>query len=175
MMRIGLVSDTHGFLDPLVLDYFDDCDEIWHAGDFGHVAVADQLAGLRPLRGVYGNIDDGAIRGRFPQWLDWNAEGLRISMVHIGGAPERYARGVARRLRNQPADILVCGHSHIIRAVRDPRLGDMLYINPGAAGREGPHIMRTAMILELADGAVTRLQVLELGPRVGVTGSGSNG
>ncbi len=164
-MRIGIISDTHGYLDPLVLDYFADCDEIWHAGDFGSLEVADQLQACRPLRGVWGNIDDPAIRARFSETLRFTVEGLDVLMLHIAGQPPRYARGMRRRLQSPTPDLLVCGHTHVIRAVRDPAHGDLLYLNPGAAGNEGQHVMRTVILMELSSGEVSRLQVLELGPR----------
>lgn len=164
MLRIGLLSDTHGFLDPLVFEYFKECDEIWHAGDFG-IGVADALGDFKPLRGVYGNIDDAAIRGKFPRDERFHCEGLDVWITHIGGYPGRYDRQVSKRIRADPPDLFVCGHSHILRVMRDPKLGNLLHFNPGAAGRHGFHIMRTMLRFEIRDGSVEKLQAVELGPR----------
>lgn len=161
-MKIGLISDTHGYLDPRVLEYFKDCDEIWHAGDIGP-GVAEELERNKPLRAVYGNIDDSKTRLRFPE--DWRTEieGLRVWMTHIGGAPPRYNPRVLKVLQSTPVDLFICGHSHIVRAVRDKVLGGMLFLNPGAAGRQGFHQIRTIMRMEISNGKVTNLEVVELG------------
>lgn len=164
MRRIGLLSDTHGFLDPAVYDYFDACDEIWHAGDFGP-DVATELAEFKPLRGVHGNIDDAAIRHTHPLHQEFDCEGLRVWMTHIGGYPGKYDRRVSKRIRAQPPDLFICGHSHILRVMRDKKLGNMLHFNPGAAGRHGFHVTRTMLRFEVEAGKVQGLQAIELGPR----------
>ena len=165
MKRIGLLSDTHGYLDPLIFDYFAECDEVWHAGDFGPGDVSQQLAAFRPLRGVYGNIDDQTIRGLHPQDLRFDCEGLAVWMTHIGGYPGHYDRRIARSIRANPPGLFICGHSHILRVMRDPRLGNMLHFNPGAAGRQGFHEMRTVLRFTIDQGQAGKLQVVELGPR----------
>ncbi len=170
MQRIGLISDTHGFLDPAVFEYFSECDQIWHAGDFGPVEVSEQLSEFKPLRGVYGNIDDGAIRALHPEHDRFECEGVDVWMTHIGGYPGKYDRRVASKIRQQPPDLFICGHSHILRVMRDKRLGNMLHFNPGAAGRHGFHAMRTLLRFEVADGKVGRLQAIELGPRSQIRG-----
>jgi putative phosphoesterase len=164
MQRIGLISDTHGFLDPLVYDYFSECDEIWHAGDLGP-GIAEPLADFKPLRGVYGNIDDAAIRTQFPQDDRFACEGVDVWITHIGGYPGRYDRAVSKRIKADPPDLFICGHSHILRVMRDPKLNNMLHFNPGAAGRHGFHIMRTMLRFEVSSGKVSKLQAVELGPR----------
>lgn len=164
MQRIGLLSDTHGYLDPLVFEYFAECDQIWHAGDFGP-EIAETLAEFKPLRGVYGNIDDGAVRGRFPKDERFECEGVDVWITHIGGYPGHYDRAVRKRIQADPPGLFICGHSHILRVMRDPALQNMVHLNPGAAGRHGFHIMRTLLRFEVNEGKVRKLQLVELGPR----------
>lgn len=164
MLRIGLLADTHGFLDPLVFDYFAKCDEIWHAGDFGP-DVAEPLSEFKPLRGVYGNIDDTSIRSHFPKDERFSCEGVDVWMTHIGGYPGKYDRTVVKRMRTNPPGLFICGHSHILRVMRDAKLNNMLHFNPGAAGRHGFHVMRTMLRFEMDGGKVGKLQAVELGPR----------
>jgi uncharacterized protein len=163
-MRIGLLSDTHGFLDPQVSSAFGDCDEIWHAGDLGSVDVLDHLTRLKPLRAVYGNIDDGQLRADLPEDLEWECEGVRIYMTHIGGYPGRYDRRAKKELIRRQPDLFVCGHSHILRVTRDSALG-LLYMNPGASGHQGWHAMRTLLRFTLRTGKISEVEAIELGPR----------
>ena len=167
-MRIGLLSDTHGWLDPRLQNHFADCDEIWHAGDIGDAAVADELERWKPLRAVYGNIDGGPLRARFPEHQRFSVAGVRVWITHIGGKPPRYDRGVVQELRRDPPQLFICGHSHILSVQHDPTLG-LLYMNPGAAGRHGWHKVRTALRFTLANGRPGDLEVIELGLR-GATG-----
>ena len=169
-MKIGLISDTHGFLDPKVFDHFRNCDEIWHGGDFGDMEVARALEDFKPLRGVYGNIDDKDLQSRFPEDLWFKCDGLTIWMTHIGGAPPRYNPRIRKLLTTQVPDIFICGHSHILRVARDPAYGGMLYINPGAAGNQGFHYMKTLVRFELEEKEVKNLEVIELGRRGLITG-----
>ena len=169
-MKIGLISDTHGFLDPKVFDHFRNCDEIWHGGDFGDMEVAKALEDFKPLRGVYGNIDDKDLQSRFPEDLWFKCDGLTIWMTHIGGAPPRYNPRIRKLLTTQVPDIFICGHSHILRVARDPAYGGMLYINPGAAGNQGFHYMKTLVRFELEEKEVKNLEVIELGRRGLITG-----
>lgn len=164
-MRIGLLSDTHGYLDPRVFDHFKQVDEIWHAGDIGDKQVTDSLAAFKPLRAVFGNIDDQPLRLQFAEDLFFELEGFRIWMTHIGGAPPNYNPRVKRILLQQPCDIFICGHSHILRVKRDDRQGGMLYVNPGAAGNHGFHQMKTLLRFELADRQIRNMEVVELGKR----------
>jgi uncharacterized protein len=168
MMRIGLLSDTHGFLDESILAHFEACDEIWHAGDIGSVEVAERLAAFKPLRAVYGNIDAPALRRRFPENLRFNAGGLDVFMTHIGGYPGRYTKRVRDILTARPPNLYICGHSHILKVMQDKNLG-LLHINPGACGREGFHFMRTAIRFEIQEGRIQQLQVIELGKRGALT------
>ena len=169
-MKIGLISDTHGFLDPKVFDHFRNCDEIWHGGDFGDMEVARALEDFKPLRGVYGNIDDKDLQSQFPEDLWFKCDGLTIWMTHIGGAPPRYNPRIRKLLTTQVPDIFICGHSHILRVARDPAYGGMLYINPGAAGNQGFHYMKTLVRFELEEKEVKNLEVIELGRRGLITG-----
>ena len=164
MTRIGLLSDTHGFLDEAVFDYFAGCEEVWHAGDIGAAAVADRLAAFRPLRAVYGNIDDAALRRRFPEDLRFTLEGVDVLITHIGGYPGRYNARIRRLLAADPPDLFICGHSHVLKVMPDRR-HHLLHINPGACGHRGFHKMRTLVRFSLAGGKISDLQVIELGKR----------
>lgn len=166
MTRIGLISDTHGWLDPRVKEHFQDCDEIWHAGDLGDGPVADELEQWKPLRAVWGNIDGTALRQRFPEHQRFTLEGVRVWMTHIGGRPPRYDRAVVQQLRADPPDLFICGHSHLCSVQFDPAL-NCLYMNPGAAGRQGWHHVRTILRFTLEAGKPKDLEVIELGKRAG--------
>lgn len=163
-MRIGLLSDTHGWLDPRLQEHFAECDEIWHAGDIGSLVVAEELARWKPLRAVWGNIDGKEIRSTFPEHVRTSIGGVRVWMTHIGGRPPRYDRSVIAELRKDPPDLFICGHSHICLVQFDPAL-KCLYMNPGATGRHGWHKTRTALRFTLAEGRPRDLEVIELGPR----------
>jgi len=165
MQRIGLISDTHGYLDPRVFKFFADCDQIWHAGDFGTLEVSQQLAEFKTLRGVYGNVDDEQLRQTFALHDRFACEGVDVWMTHIGGYPGHYDRRVSQSIRATPPGLFICGHSHILRVMRDRKLDNMLHFNPGAAGRYGFQVMRTMLRFEIASGKVRKLQVVELGPR----------
>ena len=164
MLRIGLLSDTHHFLDSAIFRHFESCDEIWHAGDFGTDALARQLADFRPLRGVYGNIDGQDIRGVYPERLRWQSEGVRVLMTHIGGYPPRYNPAVLAELRAATPQLFICGHSHILRIMYDEKL-KCLHMNPGAAGRQGWHTVRTVIRFVIDGMEMQDYQVIELGKR----------
>lgn len=163
-MRIGLLSDTHGWLDPRLQEHFAQCDEIWHAGDIGSLAVTDELARWKPLRAVFGNIDDRITRSAHPEHQHFTAGGVRVWMTHIGGKPPRYTPEVIGELRSNPPDLFICGHSHICSVQFDPTL-DCLFMNPGAAGRHGWHQLRTALRFTVDGGRTKALEVIELGKR----------
>ncbi|WP_045687712.1 metallophosphoesterase family protein [Hymenobacter sp. AT01-02] len=166
MKKIGLLSDTHSYLDDRILHHLRECDEIWHAGDFGTAAVAEELAVLAPLRGVYGNIDGRDVRLTQPLIQNFELEGLRVLMTHIGGYPGRYSPEANLLVRQERPGLFISGHSHILKVMPDPRLG-LLHLNPGAAGRHGFHKVRTMLRFEVENGKVQQLQAIELGPRVG--------
>jgi len=163
-MRIGLLSDTHGFLDEALFTYFAECDEVWHAGDFGPVEVLDRLKSFKPLRGVYGNIDGAEIRAALPEELDWLCEDVRVYMRHIGGYPGNYDVRAKLKIAERKPDLFICGHSHITRIMRDPKL-NLLHMNPGAAGYIGWHKKRTALRLTVDGNRVRDVELIELEPR----------
>lgn len=168
-MKIGLLSDTHGHLDTRVFTYFNTCDEIWHAGDFGDLAVIDALCSFKPVRGVFGNIDDKVIQSRYPEDLRFTCEALEVWMTHIGGSPPNYNPRVKKILKERPPDLFICGHSHILRIKRDPVFGNMLYLNPGAAGNQGFHQIKTLVRFEILGKKIDNLEVIELGKRGAIT------
>lgn len=161
MVRIGLISDTHGFLGDRVFEHFKDCDEIWHAGDFGTIEVADRLAAFKPLRGVYGNIDGKELRQTFPENLRFTIEGMDVWITHIGGYPDKYSPAVRKVIYDNPPGLFICGHSHILKVIFDKKI-NCLHLNPGAAGKQGWHKMRTLMRFAIDEGKVKDLEVIEL-------------
>lgn len=163
-MHIGLLSDTHGFLDPEFQSLFKDCDEIWHAGDIGTQDVWDELNHLKPVRGIYGNIDDAAMRSQVPEVMNIELEGLRVLMIHIAGPPGKYNSKVKQLIREFTPGLLICGHSHLLKVQFYKEWGH-LYINPGAAGHHGFHVIRTAMRFKIRHGQIIQAEVIELGKR----------
>ncbi len=164
MTSIGLISDTHGFLDPAVFEHFKSCDEIWHAGDVGTVVIANDLKALKPLRGVFGNIDGHDVRSVYPQKLVWQCEGITVYMTHIGGYPKRYAPGIKQELVNNKAGLFICGHSHILKIIYDQEI-NCLHMNPGAAGKQGWHKVRTLIRFAIDGKEIKNCEVIELGMR----------
>lgn len=164
MKRIGLLSDTHDFLDPKIFYHFEDCDEIWHAGDFGSKSISETLNSFKPLRGVYGNIDGLDIRSIHPLELTFIIEKVTIKMLHIGGYPGHYPKQLKKSLQQNPVDLFICGHSHILKIMKDKEL-NLIAVNPGAAGKHGFHHIRTIMKLDLAEGRIENMKVIELGKR----------
>lgn len=162
MTRIGLLSDTHGYLDENIFRHFEDVDEIWHAGDFGSLALADALSSFKPLRGVYGNIDDRDIRDRFGETAYFTCEGVAVFMTHIGGYPGKYSPMVKKAYRDHPFSLFISGHSHILKVMYDQDW-ECLHINPGAAGRQGWHKVRTLVRFRLEGREICQLEVIELG------------
>ncbi|HEY6901933.1 MAG TPA: metallophosphoesterase family protein [Puia sp.] len=164
MLRIGLISDTHHYLDPDVFRHFEACDEIWHAGDFGTIQLARQLSAFKPLKGVYGNIDGQDIRSVYPEKLHWKSEGIDVFMTHIGGYPPKYNPAVKKELEVLRPRLFICGHSHILKVMYDEKL-QCLHINPGAAGRQGWHTVRTLIRLTIDGTNMKDCEVIELGSR----------
>jgi putative phosphoesterase len=162
MVKIGLLSDTHGYLDPSLLEYFRDCDEIWHAGDIGNVKVSEELSKFKPFKAVWGNIDGQDIRQIYPENLRFKSEGLEVWIKHIGGYPGKYDRSVRNEIFAGPPGLFISGHSHILKVMFDKKL-NLLHINPGAAGKAGLHRMRTAVRFTIDDMKVKDLEVIELG------------
>ena len=162
-MKIGLISDSHGHIHNDLEKYLSCCDEIWHAGDFGNMKVVEELQKIAPLRGVYGNIDGQEIRQEFPLHLRCTVEGLDVWMTHIGGIPGRYSLPIREELTKNPPELLICGHSHILKIVRDKELNNMLFMNPGAAGKQGFQQVRTAVPFELSNAQLSNAQEIHLG------------
>lgn len=170
MKKIGLLSDTHGYLDPKVFAHFKNCDEVWHAGDIGTLEVADALEKFKPFRAVYGNIDDKDLQVRYPENLFFQCEGVTIWMTHIGGAPPNYNPRVKKMLRQNSPQLFICGHSHMLRVKRDPNFDNMLYLNPGACGNQGFHHIKTIVRFDLHEGKIEKMEVIELGKRGALEG-----
>ena len=164
MTRIGLISDTHGFLDEAVFDHFNNCDEIWHGGDFGDESVSNKLKELKPLKGVYGNIDGNDIRTVYPEQLVFYCEDVKVMIRHIGGAPPKYNPETRKELQIHQPNLFIAGHSHILKVMYDDKIS-CLHMNPGAAGKQGWHKVRT-IIRFVIDGANMKdCEVIELGKR----------
>lgn len=164
MRRIGVLSDTHSFLDPRLLVHFKDVDEIWHAGDIGNLEVTDQLEAFKPLRAVYGNIDGTEARASYPLDNKFTVEGISVWITHIAGPVYAYDKRIREALKIERPKILVCGHSHILKIQMDKRI-NTLYMNPGAAGKHGFHKVRTALRFSIDGNRIFDMEVIELGPR----------
>lgn len=164
-MKIGLISDTHSYLDEAILRHLANCDEIWHAGDFGSLSVSDALAAVAPLRGVYGNIDNQPIRQVHPKVQRFEVAGLDVLMTHIGGYPGRYNPDISAEIKKNPPGLFISGHSHILKIMPDKSRLPLLHINPGAAGKHGFHQIRTLVKFRIEAGKIKELQVVELGKR----------
>lgn len=164
MKRIGLMSDTHGYVDPKVYDYFADVDEIWHAGDVGDVKVIEELRAFKPLRGVYGNIDAQDVRMEFPEFENFQCEDMNVLMTHIAGKPGKYVQRAHDKIKEVNPGIFVCGHSHILLVKYDPNF-EMLWMNPGACGYKGFHQVKTLLRFSVTGDRVHDLEVIELGTR----------
>ncbi|MEO6720430.1 MAG: metallophosphoesterase family protein [Ferruginibacter sp.] len=161
MTRIGIISDTHHFLDETVFDHFKECDEIWHGGDFGTIAIADQLSSFKPLRGVYGNIDGQDIRSIYTEQFVFNCEGVKVMMRHIGGYPPKYNHETKKELAIHQPQLFIAGHSHILKVMYDEKI-NCLHINPGAAGKQGWHKVRTIVRLVIDGKDMRNCEVIEL-------------
>ena len=161
MKKILLLSDTHSHLDKAMLKYINQADEVWHAGDIGDVKVTDEIKKLKPLRAVYGNIDDALIRSEFPLHNRFFCEEIDVWITHIGGYPGRYTPSVKESLNNNPPKLFITGHSHILKVINDKKLG-LLHMNPGAAGIHGFHQVRTMLRFEIHKDKIQKLEVIEI-------------
>ncbi len=164
MKRIGLLSDTHGYLDPKIFTYFADVDEIWHAGDIGSIEVIDQLKTFKPVRAVFGNIDDHVIRREVPEFNRFTIEQVNVLLTHIGGKPGKYSTPAFNELEKEAPNLFICGHSHILLVKMDPRYS-MLWMNPGACGIKGFHSVKTLLRFSITADRIHDLEVIELGKR----------
>ena len=164
MKRIGLLSDTHSYLDPAVFKHFQECDEIWHAGDIGEIEVLDELNKFKPTRAVYGNIDAAIIRKECPLHQRFMCEGVDVWITHIGGYPKRYSPPIKEAIKKNPPKLFISGHSHILKVMYDKDLG-LLHMNPGAAGKHGFHQVKTLLRFTIDGKDIKDLEVIELGKR----------
>jgi len=167
-MKIGIISDTHSHLDESVFNYFSSCDEIWHAGDIGNLELLEKLEAFKPTIAVWGNIDGHEVRAATHEAVFFERERKKIYMIHIAGRPSGYNPEVRRLLSKYQPDILVCGHSHILKIQKDPAR-NLLYINPGAAGIHGFHQVKTLVRFDLNDETISNMEVIELGKRAKLT------
>jgi putative phosphoesterase len=165
MKKIGLMSDTHGFIDPKIYTYFSDVDEIWHAGDVGTIAVIDELRKFKPVRGVFGNIDDYAIRREWPEFNRFTCEDVDVLITHIGGKPGKYSTNALPVLQKKAPKLFICGHSHILLVKKDPTY-NMLWMNPGACGFKGFHAVKTILRFSITGDRIHDLEAIEIGKRV---------
>ena len=165
MLKIGLLSDTHSFLDPKVFEYFKDVDEIWHAGDIGSIEVTDALKKFKPLRAVYGNIDDHILRSEFPEFNRFTIENVEVLMTHIGGKPGKYSIPAFDALNEKAPKLFICGHSHILLVKMDPKF-NMLWMNPGACGIKGFHQVKTLLRFQINGDKIQNLEAIEIGKRI---------
>jgi putative phosphoesterase len=161
MKRIGLLSDTHGYIHQRLLKFFENVDQIWHAGDIGTLEAADLLGAFKPLTAVHGNIDDHKIRAVFPASQRFMCEETDVWITHIGGYPGNYDRFVKAELFTNPPKLFVCGHSHILKVIYDPKL-NLLHINPGAAGNKGLHKVCTAMRFVIDGTDIREMEIWEM-------------
>lgn len=166
MTRIGLISDTHGFLDEAVFNHFEQCDEIWHSGDWGTIELANELKSKsnKPLRGVFGNIDGQDIRSIYPEQLVFNCEDVKVMMRHIGGYPPKYNPETRKELQLHHPQLFISGHSHILKVMYDDKI-NCLHMNPGAAGKQGWHKMRTLIRFVIDGKNMKDCEVIELGKK----------
>ena len=160
MKKILLLSDTHGYIGDEILKHVYNCDEVWHAGDIGDLKVTDTLKSLKPLRAVYGNIDDAKARLEFPLNQNFLIEGLSVWITHIGGYPNRYSKKVIKKIEVDSPDLFISGHSHILKVMKDKKL-NLLHMNPGAIGIHGFHKVRTMLRFEISKGNINNLDVIE--------------
>jgi uncharacterized protein len=163
MTHIGLISDTHGYLDEAVFKYFENCDQVWHIGDFGE-NVVNKLKEFKNLKGVFGNIDDGVIRSEFPEQLVFMCEGVKVMMRHIGGSPPKYNPATRKELAAHQPQLFISGHSHILKIIYDKKI-NCLHMNPGAAGKHGWHKVRTLIRFSIDGKNMKDCEVIELGKR----------
>ncbi len=161
MKRIGLLSDTHGHIPKKATSFFADCDEIWHAGDIGNLETAKELAGIKKLRAVYGNIDGQDLRSFYPLYQEFMCEGVKVLMIHIGGYPGKYTPEARRLIEEVKPKLFISGHSHILKVINDQKYG-LLHINPGAAGKFGMHTISTLIRFTIDGENIRDLEIQEL-------------
>jgi len=164
VLKVLLLSDTHGYIDDKILKYAKEADEVWHAGDIGRSEVAEALEQQAKLRAVYGNIDDHKIRSCFPLHQQFNIDNLKVWITHIGGYPNRYNPNIRKDLENNPPNLFISGHSHILKVMPDKKL-NLLHMNPGAVGKHGFHQKRTMLRFQIENSKIKNLEVIDFGKR----------
>lgn len=164
MTKILLLSDSHSYIDDRILEYAGQADEIWHGGDFGSMDVIEQLEKIKPLKGVYGNIDNAKIRSEFPEVSRFTCEEVEILMIHIGGYPGKYTPLAKQEIAEKAPKLFISGHSHILKVMFDQK-NNLLHLNPGACGKQGWHKMRTMMRFVIDGAEIKDLEVIELGAK----------
>jgi len=162
--KILLLSDTHSHIDDTILKYVNQADEVWHAGDIGNLVVTDTIKKLKPLRAVYGNIDDDKARIEFPLNNRFFCENVEVWITHIGGYPGKYNQAIRAEIQKKPPKLFICGHSHILKVQFDKKL-NLLHMNPGAAGIYGFHQMRTMLRFEIDGDKIQNLEIIEMGKK----------
>lgn len=160
MKRIALLSDTHSYIDDRILKHLSEVDEVWHAGDIGDISVTDRIAKIKPLRAVYGNIDNNEVRQEFKESLIFDCESVKVCMIHIGGRPGKYNSRSLELIKENKPKLFICGHSHILTVKNDPKY-DLLFMNPGAAGKHGFHPVRTMLRFSITGERIHDLEVIE--------------
>ncbi|MDT0557012.1 metallophosphoesterase family protein [Ichthyenterobacterium sp. W332] len=160
MTKILLLSDTHSYIDDRILDYVKQSDEVWHAGDIGNLVVTDKIKALKPLRAVYGNIDDARARVEFPEHNRFMCEGVDVWITHIGGYPPKYNARFREDIKANPPKLFICGHSHILKVMSDKKY-NLLHMNPGAVGKHGFHKVRTMLRFIVEGKKIENLEVIE--------------
>jgi putative phosphoesterase len=164
MTKILLLSDSHSYMDDRILEYAGQADEIWHGGDFGSFEIIERLEKMKPLKGVYGNIDNAKIRSEFPEVSRFFCENVEVLMIHIGGYPGKYSPLAKEKIAEKTPKLFISGHSHILKVMFDQK-NNLLHLNPGACGKQGWHKMRTMMRFVIDDTEIKDLEVIELGPK----------
>lgn len=164
MKKILLLSDTHSYIDAQILKFVKQADEVWHAGDIGNIEVIDTIKQLKPIRAVFGNIDDAIVRSEYPLNNKFTIEKVSVWMTHIGGYPNRYDPRIREEIKNNPPQLFISGHSHILKVMFDKKL-NLLHMNPGAAGKHGFHKVRTMLRFEINEDKISNLEIVELAKR----------
>lgn len=160
MKRIALLSDTHSYIDDRILKHLSEVDEVWHAGDIGDISVTDKIAKIKPLKAVYGNIDNNEVRQEFKEYLIFDCESVKVCMIHIGGRPGKYNSRSVELIKENKPKLFICGHSHILTVKNDAKY-DLLFMNPGAAGKHGFHPVRTMLRFSITGERIHDLEVIE--------------
>ena len=163
-MKILLLSDSHSYIDDRIKEYANNVDQIWHCGDFGSMEVIEELEKIKPLKGVYGNIDNTKIRSEFPEILRFTCEKVEVLMIHIGGYPGKYSPLAKKEIAEKSPNLFISGHSHILKAMFDEK-NNLLHLNPGACGKSGWHKVRTMMRFEINGEKIENLEIIELGTK----------